>query len=219
MTWVRRVFTAASILAVLVGRGRADAAAGHAPQSVTVTVTGPSGTTGPTPSPSPVTGCLQTRDAANHPQDTFPERGLMRVFLRAGCAEAHEVDIEIDIESSPVLFAHADADANGSFLTDPIRLPAPVLAGPHEVVAKTIDHTYRAPITVTAASVGGGGAGGGGGGTQVLGNVIQRVIPRTGAEIARMAVVGALLVGAGAVMIVLARRRRSHSRRNQLTST
>jgi hypothetical protein len=142
----------------------------------------------------------------------------MRVLLGAGCAEPNEVDIEIDIESTPVLFAHAEAGASGGFLTDPIDLPASVLAGPHEVVVKTIDSTYRAPITVTAAAA----AGGRGGATQVLGSVITRHLPHTGAEIARLVAIAVVLVGGGATMIALARRRRrparSHSRRIRLRS-
>ena len=129
----------------------------------------------------------------------------MRVLLAAGCAEPHEVDIEVDIESAPVVFTHVDADGTGGFLTDAIDLPAPVRSGPHEVVVKTIDKTYRAPITVTAGANAGGGNNRG---TQVLGNVITRHLPHTGAEIVRIVLYALALLVAGAGMIIVTRRRR-----------
>jgi hypothetical protein len=133
--------------------GRSAAAQSASPQQgVSVTIVDSGQTPTPGPTSTPFVTCLQTRDADNHPQDTFAEREPMRVFLAAGCAESHEVDIEIDVESSPVLLTHMDADAAGGFLTDAIHLPAAVLAGPHDVVVKTIEHTYRVPITVTAAA-------------------------------------------------------------------
>jgi hypothetical protein len=207
--WLRVLSLFAVCCTVALGP-RASAQSGNPQQGVSVTIVdngetpspGPSGSPGPSSSPGPTGApghCLETRDAAGNPQDTFPEQGFMRVFLAAGCAEPHEVDIEIDIESSPVLYTHANADGTGGFLTGAKQLPAPVRAGPHEVVAKTIDHTYSVPMTVTSAT-----------GASVLGQSIirGRPLPHTGEDLIRLLLIAAGLAVIGAILIGGSRRLR-----------
>jgi hypothetical protein len=178
-----------------------------AQQTVTVTVVaGPSAVPGPTTSPAAT--CIRTRDANDQPQDAFLYKGMMRVFLAAGCAGSLESHIEVDVASSLVLFTFVDADVTGGFDTTVQHLPASVLPGPHEVVVKTIEHTYRAPITVLPSS--GGESVGGGGGSSVLGgSVRRRPLPHTGEEIARLLslALGLVFVGAGLRLATRARRR------------
>jgi LPXTG-motif cell wall-anchored protein len=135
---------------------------------------------------------------------------MMRVFLAAGCAGAHESHIEIDVASTLVLFMFVDADATGGFDATVHHLPASALPGPHEVVVKTVEHTYRAPITVQPSSGRGSvGVGGGGGSSMLGGSVRRRPLPHTGEEIARLLslALGLVFAGAGLRLATRARRR------------
>lgn len=205
---LRRVWLACVCCAFVIAPARV---ALGADQSVSVNVM-----PGATPSPGALASCVQTRSAGDAPQQTYPRGGTIRVLLEPGCAERSERHIEIDVESVPVLLLFADAGADGGFLTNPQPLPASVTAGPHDVVVRTVEHTYRAPIMVTAAA------------TQVLGESVNRgqVLAHTGADVVRLVVAAMALIAAGAALVVgsrmLGRRRRtqdtsrSHSRRNRV---
>ena len=212
----RQVRVAAIFAAAFVGLSPAAYAqiptTGSASQGVTINVVD-SPTSSPEPTSSPSDSCLQTRDRDNRPEETFPERGWIRVMLRAGCADGNEVQIRIDVESTPHLLVFADADANGGFQTPAKRLPAEIRAGEHEVVVRTIDHTYRAPITVVRASSGGGSGGtaggtaGGAGGGSTSGQ--PRLLPRTGEDLVRLLLLASVLLVFGALVTLLTRRRAS----------
>ena len=76
-----------------------------------------------------------------------------------------------------------------------------------------------APV-VQSSAVNAGRRSGNAGGAQVLGSVIRRHLPHTGAGVAGLACFAFVLIAAGSVLTTVSRRRgaRSHSRRNRLTS-
>lgn len=122
-----------------------------------------------------------------------PEPGG-KVSVAGGGMVAKE-KVAIELHSTPVLLKTVQADANGAYSAD-VKLPTDATCS-HELVAvgKTSGRTVATDIVIGDPAHcpelnGGAGAGAGGGSS----------LPKTGAQVAGIALLGAALVGGGVTL-------------------
>ena len=155
----------------------------------------------PTPTQAPAAG----RPTASLSRSSAPVGGTVDVF---GQGWGGDVPITVELHSTPHVVGTTRSDAPGTFSVS-VRIPADTQPGTHHVVVTGQDSQGRTvsvtrPVTVLAAGAA-PETGSGPGARPTFGAL---PLPRTGAEAAYVAGIGALLLLGGVLSSLAGRRRR-----------
>ncbi len=144
-----------------------------------------------------------------------PFQGTIRVAGEAGCASATGT-VEIDAQSHRFNLGRVTPNADGSYRSGLLRLPAHMRPGPHRIMPTVPGRgLFVCPILVVAdpaaANLGGvpnpaGGGGGGGLNTTGGGGGGGGILPKTGSGILALVMWALALLGIGTGLVFAARR-------------